>query len=50
MKSIFHYIKKSNAKFHLKYICPHCPLHKRETRDIKHNEKCYWNENWKKGK
>lgn len=50
MKSILHYIKKSNAKFHLKYICPHCPFHKRETRDIKHIGKCYWNHNWKKGK
>ncbi len=48
MKSIIHYIKKLNANFHLKHICPHCTLHKRKTRDLKHHGKCYWNQNWKR--
>jgi len=48
MKKIFHFYRVWNAKFHLKYICPHCPHSKRETRDLKHIGECYWFENWQK--
>ncbi|MBT7902516.1 hypothetical protein HN587_01540 [Candidatus Woesearchaeota archaeon] len=50
VNKIIHMIKKSNAKFHLKHICPHCEHHKRETRDMLHDGQCYWNETWQKGK
>jgi len=49
IRKVLHPFKKGNAKFHLRYICPSCPLHKRSTRDIKHSGKCYWNKQWKKG-
>ncbi len=45
-----HFVKRTNARFHLKYICPHCSHHKRETRDLKHRGKCYWNQQWKRSK
>tara|TARA_Y100000034_G_scaffold89158_2_gene107222 strand:+ start:3793 stop:4050 length:258 start_codon:yes stop_codon:yes gene_type:complete len=48
--SIRYKIKKLNAQFHLKHICIHCSHHKQETRDILHDNHCFWNENWKKGK
>jgi len=48
--NLLHPIRKINAEFHLKYICPHCPIHKREIRDIRDKGRCYWNYNWKKGK
>ncbi len=44
------FIKKWWVKLHLKYICKHCPYDKRHTRDIKHTGKCWWNEQWEKGK
>ena len=45
--SLRYLIKKLNAKFHLKYICVNCSTHKKRTRDILHNHKCFWVENWK---
>ncbi len=50
MNIVLHLLKKNNARVHLKYICPHCPMHKRETRDVKHKKRCYWRYNWSKGR
>jgi len=41
--------KKGNAKLHLNYICPQCPMARRAYRDVEGKGRCWWNENWKKG-
>ena len=42
------YLKKINAKLHLKYKCVKCPTWKRRSRDIYNHGECYWYANWKK--
>lgn len=37
---------KHNAKYHLKYICPHCPQYRRIYRCVNKNENCWWEKNW----
>jgi hypothetical protein len=46
---IIHALKKLSAEFHLKHICPRCSHHKQQTRDILHNNKCFWKDSWEKG-
>ena len=53
-KSIFvfefwKFIKKINAKLHLKYKCPKCNFRKRFSRDIFDTGECHWYAEWKKG-
>ena len=40
--------KKGNAKLHLNYICPKCPLWRRKMRFV-FRKQCFWESNWKKG-
>ena len=38
--------KETNAKFHLKYVCPKCPDFRKKMRDVSGTGKCWWLENW----
>lgn len=41
--------KKYNAKFHLVFICPLCPRHRKTKRAVE-KDNCWWQENWEKGR
>ena len=41
--------KKWKAKWHLKFVCPFCPLWRKALGDLENEGKCWWYENWKKG-
>jgi len=47
MNYLLFLIKKANAKFHLKYLCPRCPKEKSKTRDILNEGECFWHKNWR---
>jgi hypothetical protein len=41
---------KSNAKYHLKYVCPKCPQYRRQLRDVEGKNECWWYTNWSQKK
>lgn len=45
----WNFIKKVNAKLHLKYRCPNCNFRTRYSRDIFGTGECHWYAEWKKG-
>jgi ribosomal protein L37AE/L43A len=43
------FVKKVNARLHLRYRCPTCNFRKRYSRDIFGVGECHWYTEWKKG-